>query len=158
MSQESSTVPACVSYVDTLPRAPVWRPFQHFCNEFSGRSRNRPGAVLTIHTPSCKHVARCALGLRLDTLVQRPIVLVHYEMDLILGFHLVIFHELVTHQPHQLFNFRSRQRSRRQVSGFTFVTTFFVTNFSLLESASCTAEIMRIWMSKNCFSPFSEKY
>ena len=104
-----------------------------FCNEFSGRSRNRPGAVLTIHTPSCKHVARCASGLRLDTLVQRPIVLVQYEIVVILGFHLVIFHELVTHQPHQLFNCRSRQRFRRQVSGFTFVTTFFVTNFSLLE-------------------------
>ena len=82
--------------------------------------------------------------MRLGTLVQRPIVPVHYEIDFILGFHLVIFHELVTHQPRQLFNFRSRQRFRREVSGFTFVTTFFVPNFSLLECASSTAEIMII--------------
>ena len=66
-------------------------------------------------------LARCASGLRPDTLVQRPIILVKYQIDLILGIHLFIVQRV------------DNSISFIKSMGFPFVHTFFVTNFPDLD-------------------------
>ena len=64
----------------------------------------------------------------------------------------ILVHKCVAHDVHELLDFRSWHRFRHQVRGFTFVPTFFVTNFFWL-GGSLYPQVLHVDVFLPCSAP-----